>query len=145
MKKFLLLFMAFAALSGCSQDDDSADSFLRIFVPVISAEFPKTFTAGQEYTIKVRYSPPTRCHEFDGMDYEIDENEIYIGVANSFSPNDPSCNEEEGLTAETSFSFTPETNDFYIFNFWRGQDEEGEPLFLTIKVPVEPVASENEV
>ena len=145
MKKIILLLLVSVVLLCCSpKDEEGKKAVVNILVPIVSVNLPNSFTEGETYNIKIVYSPPTRCHDFAGLEKDSEENEYYFAVMNSYSPNDASCEEEEGLTGETSFSFTPETNDFYIFNFWQGQNDQGESRFLTMEIPVEPDSSEHE-
>lgn len=137
MKKLILLLLVPAVLMGCSiEDDDSPNAALNVFVPIVSANLPDSLISGQDYSIELTYLRPTRCHVFEKIDFRVEQHEYFIGVINSFPPNDTACEEEADLTAEIDFSFTPEQNDFYIFNFWQGQNAKGQPEFLTIEVPL---------
>ncbi|WP_424492859.1 hypothetical protein [Salinimicrobium sp. GXAS 041] len=140
MKKITLLFLFFLTLLSCSPDDGDQNAMVNVLVPVTNVNLPEYFAEGVTYTIEITYSPPSSCHQFAGIESESEGHEYFFGVMNSYPPNDASCEEENGLTRQTSFSFTPEPNDFYIFNFWRGQDAAGNSRFLRLKIPVEPAS-----
>ena len=143
MKKTILLLVLFLTLLSCSTDDGGQNAMVNVLVPVTNVNLPETFAAGETYDVEITYSPPTHCHQFAGIESESEGNEFFLGVMNSYPPNDSSCEEKNGLISQTSFSFTPEPNDFYIFNFWRGQDAAGNARFLRLTIPVDPPASEN--
>ena len=136
MKKLLFLSFCLLLIFGCNPDDDEVEQVVYELVPVISTNLPESFRAGEHYIVELTYSPPTSCHRLSSVNYELEgTNTFTFGVVNYYIPADH-CQEEVGLTAKTSFDFTAEPVEFYIFKFWQGEDEAGESEFLTVEVPV---------
>lgn len=139
MKKNILfpLPVFFISLAGCSIDNNPTEEPVAYEkVKILSTNIPAKLTAGEKIILRLTYDRPTRCHKFLGIDYEELKGVLYFGVVTVYD-KDQVC-ENEDLTASTSFEFTPEPVDFYIFKFWQGRNEQGEDLYLTVEVPVEP-------
>lgn len=103
---------------------------------VISVDLPEEFIFGQSYEIEIVYKRPTNCHSFSGLDVSRSANQITIGVVTSFRTNNLNCVETGNLEAAASINFVAEVDDFYIFRFWQGRNEEGIDDFLIVEIPV---------
>ena len=135
MKKLALFIAVLFCFTGCSLDDGNNTTFTYELVPTLAVEIPDTLFFQNTYAFEVTYERPTNCHFFDGFSFEINENERIIGVVNGVYEN-PDCEPSDTLTGIVNLNFVVKRNDFYIFKFWQGNDEDGEPIFLTKEVPV---------
>ncbi|HET8838725.1 MAG TPA: hypothetical protein VFM82_06990 [Flavobacteriaceae bacterium] len=134
MKNLVLLIVALICL-GCSVDDDTRTTFTYELVPTIAVQIPDTLVYQNTYNFEITFERPTQCHFFEGFNYEKDGNQRLIGVINGIFDN-PECEPLDNVTAVANLNFIAERNDFYIFKFWQGENENGEPIFLTKEVPV---------
>ncbi|WP_162984894.1 hypothetical protein [Mesonia aquimarina] len=134
-KKSLILISFLFLLAGCSLDDESQVDFTLELVPVMDADLPDTLYFGNEYRFQITYNRPTTCHYFEGYDYTKTKNERIIGVVNSVI-NEPPCDSLTDDLRIENLNFVVERDDFYIFKFWQGEDDEGAPIYLTKEVPV---------
>ena len=134
---YFLIPVLFMLFIGCSIDDDPVEHPLEYErVPILSTNLPAELTVGKKINLRLTYDRPTSCHKFSGIEYEELKGELYFAVVTAY-PKDQDC-ENEDLTATTSFEFTPEPVDFYIFKFWQGRNDQGEDMYLTVEVPVKP-------
>ncbi|NKI26795.1 hypothetical protein HCG49_09495 [Arenibacter sp. 6A1] len=135
MKKMLfLMFTAIALLSSCDTDNDI--NFHYEALEIKSVEMPESFNRGDIYTIKVTYLRPDNCTYFEGFDVVREEvtTRNIVAVAAVFD------NEEECVALNTeqvaTFKFEVLYQDPYLFRYRTGKDENGEPTYLEITVPV---------
>lgn len=140
LRRTLLLFIALPILlltnSACTPDEGSEYHYE--ILPVESFEVPESFILGETYQILVRYNRPTTCHYFSNIYWEKNLNERIIGVQSLVEQRNnclPSA-EDEMLFTQT-FNFMVTSNGSYIFKFFKGHDEEDNPIFETIEIPVE--------
>ncbi|HIB36181.1 hypothetical protein [Mesonia sp.] len=137
MKRFILFAISALLLASCSVDDSDNLYVNYELVPVDSVVIPDTLDFGQTYDFEVTYERPTDCHFFEGFDYNQGVNERIIGVVNSVVINgDTECLELEDELVTQTLPFEVIREDYYIFKFWQGVDEEGEYIYLTKEVPV---------
>ncbi|MFP2997880.1 hypothetical protein ABN763_18345 [Spongiivirga sp. MCCC 1A20706] len=144
MKKTLLLFMLLLTAVSCSLDDDDAN-FHYEFVPVVAAEFPENFVLGSTYTIPVEFARPTECHFFSNFSFTRPDNTTRrIGVVNSvFTDRDCSDISGDESIQTNSFDFMVIYEGTYTFQFWTGEDADGNNQYLEIQVPVLTEAPSN--
>lgn len=135
MKKLLLVIVSVIFLSGCSLQTDD-ETLLYQLAPINAVEIPETLIHGETYQLSIQYYKPTNCHSFDGFDVTKNENEIMIGVVTAYFPENANCEDQE-YTEEASLEFYVDRNDFYIFRFWQGVNEDNEPQFMSLEVPIE--------
>lgn len=134
MKKLFALSLIFALIVSCSLDDDNTEYHIE-FVPIESVDIPDEFVLGETYPITVNYLKPSTCHTFRDFYYKKDLNQRTVAVINyHFSGND--CEDLTDEMVEETFNFIVTSNGSYIFNFWQGEDTDGEDQFLTVEVPV---------
>lgn len=136
MKKLLLLLLISFAFSGCSLDEEETRNVIYEMIPVENVIVPEEFVLGREYEIIMTFRLPTECHEFYGTEYQLDENTAYFGILTAFTERSSQCTPMELEPKEASFKFTPTRNDFYIFKFWQGEDEDGNAVYITKEIPV---------
>jgi len=89
---------------------------------------------GQIYFITVKYILPDECYVYNDVLYEYDFDARNIAVISTVIDDD-NCeilDREEELTIRVeALQVEP-----YIFRFWQGDDENGDPIYLEIVVPV---------
>ncbi|GAA0872809.1 hypothetical protein GCM10009117_19560 [Gangjinia marincola] len=129
-----ILFMVFVA--SCSLDD--GDDFVFDVAPTISVDLPDSLQKGQTYQFKVIYERESTCQAGYGFNYSTDGNERFISVLTQTQVGATNCVENDTLTGIISLNFIVDgtIDDFYVFNFWQGEDEDGEQEYLSIEVPV---------
>jgi len=131
MKKFLLIFSIILLTISCSSDDDT--NYQYKLLPIKEAFVPDEFNYGQIYTINVKYIRPDDCHIYSDILYEYDYDARNIAVVSTVV-DDANC---EILDSEEMLSFTVQAlqHQPYIFRFWQGDDENGDPIYLEVEVP----------
>ena len=138
MKRFKYLFLMLMAVAvttvSCSDDDNDHDYYLE-YVNVTDADVPDEFIFGQTYRLNVTVELPSSCYYFYGQyDY------FYEGTSRLIYPI-AHVHDNEACTLnirEVVFSIPVQAlqTEPYIFNFYQGQDDNGQDTFLTIEVPV---------
>ncbi len=139
MRKLFFAFSLLFFFTGCSIDEDPSSNVTFELVPIISTNLPDKFIAGETYDLLFTYSLPTSCHKYKATSVEEIDGAIVIGVI-SYIDSNGVCAQVE-TTGETGIRIVAEEEDFYIFKFWQGRDEQGEDQFLTIEIPVESNSS----
>jgi hypothetical protein len=142
MEKFgkkLLLFIAIPLLfisNACTPDRGSEYHYE--ILPVESFEVPESFILGETYSILVRYNRPTTCHYFSNIYWDRNLNERVIAVQSLVEQrNNCLPSPEDEMLFSRTFNFMVTNNGSYIFKFFKGHDEEDNPIFETIEIPVE--------
>lgn len=132
MKNYVILLLAVLTFISCSDDDD--DEYHFEYVPVLSADVPEEFEFGKTYQLRVQYELPNSCYYYYSFDY------IYDGASRIIAPialvNDTDVCEEVTSEGEFILFVTASQSEPYLFQFWQGEDEDGEPIYLEIEVPV---------
>lgn len=134
MKKIIAFCFIFLCLASCSTNNDDTSYSFEV-LPVESVDIPSEFTLGITYPITVNYFRPSTCHSFKEF-YYLKENNIRTVAPVTYVLNNNNC---EALTDElvyTTFNFIVTSIGSYIFKFWQGEDDQGEPIYLNIEVPV---------
>lgn len=137
MKKILVvLVLAFVAMS-CSDDD--AQMFFFELVPTASVEnVPERFILNEADTLVVRFARPSRCHSFQGFEYEKEGNTRKIAVVTRvIEAGGDQCGTTDEEARAIPFIFRPEATGTVVLRFFQGDDADGEPQFLDIEVPIE--------
>ena len=134
MKKNLALLLVLLAIISCNIDDGA--NFNYELVPVQNANFPETFVLGSTYEIPVEFIRPTQCHFFADFSFsKIDQTTRRMGVINSVF-TDQDCMGLTNSTSEMSFNFMVLFEGTYTFEFWKGEDANGEDQYIIFEVPV---------
>ena len=132
MKK--IFFAIFILLLTVSCSDDDSSNYHYELLPVEDAIVPDEFVQGQVYFITVKYIRPTECYVYNDVLYEYDFDARNIAVVSTVV-EDSDCEEidsEEELTIRVQALQTSP----YVFRFWQGDDDDGNPIYLEIIVPV---------
>lgn len=133
MKKLLLVLVVFAFLS-CNIGGEDALDFESELISITSVDLPLQFTFGEEHEITVNYIRPNGCYEFNNFIVQPNGNTRTVAVVDNVY-NDPNCTQTPE-NATVSFQFLVLSLDTYIFQFFQGEDENGEDLYLVVEVPV---------
>lgn len=121
-------------LTSCSIEDN--ENFEFVALPIASVEIPEHFTLNETYEIKVVYSLDSDCTFFEGFDFineEITTRNV-TAIASTIVDSDDCKEISEEI--ETSFNFIVLYEGTYLFKFYAGQDDEGEPIYIEKEVPV---------
>ncbi|RLD78760.1 MAG: hypothetical protein DRJ07_12755 [Bacteroidetes bacterium] len=132
MKK--IFFVIFILLLTVSCSDDDSSNYHYELLPVEEADVPDEFVYGQIYYISVKYIRPTECYVYNDVLYEYDYDARNIAVISTVV-EDNDCeiiDSDEELTIRVQALQTSP----YIFRFWQGDDDDGDPIYLEIVVPV---------
>lgn len=132
MKKIFFVFFILLLAVSCSDDDSS--NYHYELLPVEEADVPDEFVYGQIYYISVKYIRPTECYVYNDVLYEYDYDARNIAVISTVV-EDNDCeiiDSDEELTIRVQALQTSP----YIFRFWQGDGDDGDPIYLEIVVPV---------
>ncbi len=132
---FLLLVATLALITSCEIDDDVNYHFEALQVK--SVEMPESFDYGEIYNIKVTYFRPDNCTFFEGFDVVKEDTTTrkVVTIGTVIENEDEECT-GEGEDLVSSFNFEVIYDETYLFRYWTGEDENGEPTYLEISVPV---------
>ena len=135
MKKLVLLLLVSLMGISCSLSDDNNSYYYEI-LPVESYEIPTSFELGQIYTIKLMYKLPSDCHSDPKLYYEKN-GQIRTVAVQTFVANRDDCNfiANEDVY-ELTFKFEVVNSEAYVFKFYKGEDENDEPIFENVTIPV---------
>ncbi|MFS4415372.1 hypothetical protein [Maribacter sp. 2307ULW6-5] len=139
-KKITLLGGLLALLllfGGCSLEDDGPN-FHFATLEITGADLPESFVLSQTYRINFTYLRPDSCTFYDYPDVrkphgENTRNVVAIGLVRTDATDCEVLNVEE----TASFDFSVIFEEPYLFRFFTGEDENGEPEYLEVTVPVE--------
>ena len=129
---FLLLIVSLNW--SCSSDDNGMD-YRFVSLRIIDADLPVSFQLNETYEIGVTYLLPNGCTELEGFDVIADDTTVRRVVAIGTERLEGVCTQEVA-EVETSFRFICLYSDTYLFRFYTGMNEEGEPQYLQYEVPV---------
>ena len=134
MKRLFLLFISIATLVSCDIDGDDAPNFSLEILPIQSVDVPDQFVVGEVHPISITYIRPSGCYEFNNFIFQNNFNTRTVAVVDTFFQDDPCTQVTE--VATVSFDFTVSNTENHIFQFFQGQDDEGQDQFLIVEVPV---------
>lgn len=129
-----IFFVIFAVISMVSCSDDDSYEYHYELLPIEDAVVPDEFIYGEVYDLSVTYIVPSDCYVNSDILYEYDYDARNVAVISLvLESND--CQTID-LEQELSFKVHALQKSPYIFRFWQGDDENGEPIYLSIEVPV---------
>ncbi len=132
LRKIFFVIFAVLLLVSCS-DDDSYEYHYEL-LPIEEAMVPEEFEFGKIYDISVKYIVPDDCYINSDILYEYDDDARNVAVISLvIESND--CETIE-IEQELTFQVHALQASPYIFRFWQGDDDNGEPIYLTVEVPV---------
>lgn len=132
LRKIFFVIFAVVLLASCSDDDN--DEYHYELLPIEEAIVPEVFEFGQIYSLSAKYFVPDDCYINSDILYEYDENARNVAVISLVIENND-C-ETIDLEQELTFQVHALQRSPYIFKFWQGDDDNGEPIYLTVEVPV---------
>lgn len=132
IKRIIFVIFAVVFFVSCS-DDDSSDYHYELLA-VEDALVPEEFVFGQVYDLTVKYMMPDDCYINSDILYEYDQDARNVAVISLVAENN-NCDVLD-LEQDLTFKVHALQTSPYIFRFWQGDDENGEPIYLTMEVPV---------
>lgn len=132
MKRIFFVLFAVIILVSCSNDD--SDDYHYELLAIEDALVPEEFEFGKIYDITVKYIVPDDCYLESDILYEYDLNARNVAVISLVIDNE-GC-ETLDLEQEITFEVHALQESPYVFRFWQGEDENGDPIYLIIEVPV---------
>lgn len=135
-KKFTLVVVLFSLLLGSCSIEEDEPNFYFTSLPINSAELPEAFSLNQTYQINVTYSLPNGCTQYEGFDVTQEDTTVRNVVAVGVAMTDLVSCTQVVTEEEASFNFIVKYNQPYTFRFYQGENNEGEPEFLEVVVPV---------
>lgn len=135
MKKLLFFLVLACVVASCSSDSDgqSATEFL---LPVEIVDAPATMYSGQTTTFQVAYRRPTDCHLFNGFYNNSDGNALTVAVR-ALKFDQGGCMDDSDNIYVAPYEFSPDLPGNYLFKFWKGNDENGQPIYLEYEIIVD--------
>jgi hypothetical protein len=141
MKKLLFIGLIAMMFSSCSVDDSPlGQDFHFEILPIEEVLLPESFTPGEFYQIDYSYYKPSTCYTFNELYYLAEGDYRTVAVINTVldEANGLICEPlEDELEWRTMFFECKKNFGSYIFQFWQGQNENGEDQYLVMEVPVE--------
>ena len=134
---YFLLFCIVFVLGSCSFNDDGVN-FHYIPLEIVNADVPESFEFGRTYTISVDILRPDDCTLTDSFDirrFATDSTNVRTVTAIGILLDKDDCTAVD-QEIQDSFEFEVRYTNPYIFRFYSGADENGDPQFLEIEVPV---------
>lgn len=133
MKKFFGIMILLFIFNSCSVEEEPTYHYE--ILPVLSYEVPESFVLNVPQPIKVYYQRPSSCHGFQGFYFDVDGSQRTIAVQTIVSQSEQ-CTTYDNNIQEASFTFTPKSLQTYLFNFFKGYDEDGSAIYDIIEIPV---------
>lgn len=135
MKKFTFLILIITlALSSCLKDD--TPNFHFIPLSINSVELPESFSLNQTYQVKVTYTKPDGCSDFNGFEVTPNDTTTRTVVVIGTQLTDQEVCDQAIVEETNTFDFKVIHSQTYIFRFWQGEDVNGEPEYFEVEVPV---------
>jgi hypothetical protein len=128
------LFLSLSLAISCDSDEDEM-KYHFVALEISDVDLPESFQLNETYEIGITYRVPNSCTSLEGFDVSSEELTVRRVVAIGAEIQEQACTEAvEEL--QTSFQFVCLYSETYLFRFYAGDDETGEPLYLEVEVPV---------
>ena len=134
MKKFLLLALTITLFSCDLDSGEDQPSFSLEIMSIESVDAPDEFTFGEAHEITVNYTRPNDCYQFNDFIFQPSESTRTVAVVDTVYEN-ISCSQAL-VNASVSFDFTVTSMETYVFQFYQGEDNNGEDQYLIVEIPV---------
>lgn len=134
--KVLAVLVLVLSNTACEIGEDDV-SYHFVTLQVVAVDMPEQFRLNETYQVGVTVLEANGCTDFEGFNITSEGTSVRQVVAIGTEQADVAC-PEIVTEAQVSFEFTCLYPDTYLFRFWTGENESGEPEFLEIEVPVEP-------
>ena len=132
VKRIFFVIFSFIIFVSCSSDDGSTYHYELLAIEDVI--LPEKFEYGKIYEVGLKYIQPDDCYISSDVLYEYDEDMRIVAVISTVL-DDKDCFSSE-FEDEISFRVQTLQTETYVFKFWQGEDENGEPMYLIREVPV---------
>lgn len=117
---------------SCSNDD--GPTYHYELLAVEDVDLPDEFEYGKVYNVSLKYILPDDCYISSDVLYEYDFDIRNVAVISTVL-DDKDCFPVD-FEDDISFKVKALQTETYVFKFWQGEDEQGEPIYLIKEVPV---------
>ena len=100
----------------------------------MAVDLPEEFEYGKVYNVSLKYILPDDCYISSDVLYEYDLDMRNVAVISTVL-DDKDCFPVD-FEDDISFKVKALQTETYVFKFWQGEDEQGEPIYLIKEVPV---------
>ena len=132
MKRIFFVIFSFIIFVSCSNDDGPTYHYELLAIEDVS--LPENFEYGKIYEVSLKYIQPDDCYISSDVLYEYDNEMRNVAVITTVLDGKDCFSSD--FEDEISFRVQASQTEPYVFNFWQGEDENGEPIYLTKEVPV---------
>ncbi len=132
MKRIFFVIFSFIIFVSCSNDDGPTYHYELLAIEDVI--LPENFEYGKIYEVSLKYIQPDDCYISSDVLYEYDNDIRNVAVISTVL-DDKNCFPSE-FEDEISFKVQALQEGTYVFKFWQGEDDNGEPIYLVKEVPV---------
>lgn len=132
MKRIFFVLFALVFFVSCSSDDGS--NYHYELLPIGDVEVPEEFEFGKTYQLTVKYLVPDDCYLETDVLYEYDQFARNVALV-SLVLSEDNC-DALGIEDQLTFQVQALQANPYVFRFWQGENDNGEPIYLVVEVPV---------
>ena len=132
MKRIFFVIFSFIIFVSCSNDDGPTYHYELLAIEDVN--LPENFEYGKIYEVSLKYIQPDDCYISSDVLYEYDNDIRNVAVISTVL-DDKNCFPSE-FEDDISFKVQALQEETYIFKFWQGEDDNGEPIYLVKEVPV---------
>ena len=132
MKGIFFVIFSFIIFVSCSNDDGPTCHYELLAIEEVI--LPENFEYGKIYEVSLKYIQPDDCYISSDVLYEYDNDIRNVAVISTVL-DDKNCFPSE-FEDDISFKVQALQEETYIFKFWQGEDDNGEPIYLVKEVPV---------
>jgi hypothetical protein len=132
VKRIFFVIFSFIIFVSCSNDDGSTYHYELLAIEEVI--LPENFEYGKIYEVSLKYIQPDDCYISSDVLYEYDNDIRNVAVISTVL-DDKNCFPSE-FEDDISFKVQALQEETYIFKFWQGEDDNGEPIYLVKEVPV---------
>lgn len=132
MKRIFFVIFSFIIFVSCSNDDGPTYHYELLAIEDVI--LPENFEYGKIYEVSLKYIQPDDCYISSDVLYEYDNDIRNVAVISTVL-DDKNCFPSE-FEDEISFKVQALQEETYVFKFWQGEDDNGEPIYLVKEVPV---------
>lgn len=127
-------FLLLVTFGACSLDDNGANFHYEPLM-ITEVELPESFDLYGIYDIKVSVLRPDDCTLMEGFDVTKSALTTRNVVAIGAILDQDECTQLD-QEVQDSFKFEVLYTDPYLFRFYTGEDENGDPIYIEVEVPV---------
>ena len=132
MNRVFFVIFSFIIFVSCSNDD--GPTYHYELLAVEDVDLPDEFEYGKVYNVSLKYILPDDCYISSDVLYEYDLDMRNVAVISTVL-DDKDCFPVD-FEDNISFKVKALQTETYVFKFWQGEDEQGEPIYLIKEVPV---------